>query len=239
MRRHVVALALAAAALEPDLAAAQDRDELQIWTALLGTAHTEPAPPGLAFWLDVHARRGSAGTVMIVRPAVGVQITEWLSLWGGYAWVPVFDDLTGGAVHEHRAWQQVILSHRFDEIGISMQSRTRFEQRFSEAGSDVGFRLREFVRVNWRPSPDFPMGVAVWDELFVGLNDTDWGAPGGIDQNRIFVGPFLQAASWARLEAGYLFVYLDRGTSDLYAHVLAVNLFVSPRPPPPPLPPAE
>ena len=40
-------------------------------------------------------------------------------------------------------------------------------------------------------------------------------------------------APWARLEAGYLFVYLDRGDNDLYAHVLAMNIFISPRPPPP------
>ena len=78
---------------------------------------------------------------------------------------------------------------------------------------------------------DFPVGVAVWDELFVGLTQPDWGAPQGIDQNRIFIGPFLQMAPWARFEAGYLFTYLDRGTNDLYAHVVAVNLFLSPRPP--------
>ncbi len=126
----------------------------------------------------------------------------------------------------------MIFQHGFD-FGLSLQSRTRFEQRFHRSGGDVGFRLRQFVRANWRPSAKVPIGVAFWDEIFVGLNDTDWGAPSGIDQNRAFLGPFLQMTPWARLEAGYLFVYLDRA-SDLYAHVVAVNLFVSARPPPPP-----
>jgi len=227
------AIAVAVSALTSSAAApadAQDRDEFQLWAALLGTASTAPAPPDLAFWLDVHGRRGGGGTVVLVRPGVGVEITPWLSVWAGYAWIPTAVDATASATHEHRVWEQVILQHRLREVGIAFQSRTRFEQRFSETGDDVALRLREFVRFNWQPSPDFPMGLAIWDEIFIGLTENDWSAPQGIDQNRIFVGPFLAMAPWARLEAGYLFVYLDRGTTDLYAHVLAVNLFVSPRP---------
>lgn len=222
------AVALAMLAL-PASSAAQDRDEFQQWAAVLATAATQPAPPGLFFWVDVHARRGGSGTVTIVRPAVGVEITPWLNVLGGYAWIPTVTDATGDASHEHRVWEQVVLKHRFEELGLFAQSRTRFEQRFLEGDDDVALRLREFVRVNWQPSPDFPVGVAFWDELFVGLTEQAW-APQGIDQNRVFLGPFLQMAPWARLEAGYLFVYLDRGPADLYAHVLAVNLFVSPRP---------
>ena len=215
-------------------AAAQDREEVQLWSAILATASTTPAPPGLAFWLDVHARRGDPSTVALVRPGVGAEIFSWLSVWGGYAWIPNANDETGETTHEHRIWQQVVLSHGFDEPRVSIQSRTRFEQRFSDRGSDVGLRLRQFVRLNWSPVPDVPVGLALWDEIFVGLTETDWGAPTGVDQNRFFVGPFLALAGWARLEAGYLFAYLDRGASDLYAHVIAVNLFVSPRPPAPP-----
>ena len=235
-RRNGRAMARAAGALALLLltsagsAAAQTRDELQIWTAMLGTAHTEPAPPGLAFWLDVHLRRGEGGTVFIGRPAVGVQVTDWLSLWAGYAWVPVFSDDNGDTLHEHRAWQQVILQHRIAEAGLALQSRTRFEQRFVAGASDPGLRLRHFARLGWQPSADVPLGLAVWDELFLGLGETSWGQPGGIDQNRIFVGPFLRMNRWVRFEAGYLFVYLDRGDRDLRAHVRAVNLFLTPRP---------
>lgn len=232
--RGALALIVALAASASATARAQDRDELQLWSAILATASTAPAPPDFALWLDVHARRGAAGTVVIARPGVGVEIFDWLSVWAGYGWVPVFDDASGGVVHEHRLWQQAILQHGFRELGLSLQSRTRVEQRFSEAGGDVGVRLRQFWRVNWQPSPEVPIGLAVWDELFVGFNDTDWGAPSGVDQNRVFVGPFLAMAPWARLEAGYLFAYLDRGASDLYAHVVAVNLFVFPRVPAPP-----
>lgn len=231
----VLWIVLAGAPVAP--AAAQDREELQIWAALLSTfdLHEDRKVPSL--WLDVHARRGGAGTVHILRPGVGWRVADFLSLWVGYGWVPVFTD-GAGTVHEHRIWEQVILQHRTPSR-IALQSRTRLEQRFSTAGDDLGWRVREFLRFAWQPSPDVPLGGVMWDELFLGLGDTDWGAPGGFDQNRLFLGMFLKAAPWARFEAGYLSVYVRRATGDLLAHVLAVNLFINAGPPaPPPEPPA-
>lgn len=218
-------LALALGASAP--ATAQTTDEFQLWAALLATGSFQRSTPRFAYWLDVHGRRGADGTVVIVRPGVGLEVNAWLSLWAGYAWVPVFTD-GAGSVSEHRLWQQAVLQHAFAS-GVSVQARTRFEQRFSEAGDDVGFRIRQFVRVNWQPDAAVPLGVALWDEVFVGLNDVDWGPRAGFDQNRLFVGPFLALSPWARLEAGYLFVYLAREPANRIAHTLAINLFVSAR----------
>lgn len=209
----------------------QDRQDFQGWSALLANGATHAEAPAMRFWTDLHARRGGTNTVVIVRPGLGVDVNAWLTFWAGYAWVPVFDDAARERTDEHRIWEQMTLTYRTaPELGFTMQSRTRVEQRFSEAGSDIGHRLRQFVRFNWQPLPELPLGLALWDELFVGMNRTDWGAPSGIDQNRIFVGPFLRMAPWARLEAGYLFVYVDRDP-DLYTRALAVNLFTSFRPP--------
>ena len=225
-RSFALVLALGSSTLGSSTAHAQDQSEFQLWGALLSTAHVSSNTPRLAFWLDIHARRGEAGTVHIFRPGVGLVVNDWLSLWAGYAWVPVFTD-GAGRRDEHRLWQQVILGTKAWDF--TFQSRTRFEQRFAEGGDEVGFRIREFVRVNWQPNERNPLGIAIWDELFLGFNDTDWGAPAGFDQNRLFVGPFLQAAPWARLEIGYLFVYLDR-MPNVRAHVLAINLFINAKP---------
>ncbi|MFT5358036.1 MAG: hypothetical protein ACI9KE_005273 [Polyangiales bacterium] len=224
--RLCVLAAVALSAFVAPSANAQSDDEFQLWSALLGSAAFQPETPRVSLWFDLHARRGEAGTVLIVRPGIGLAVTDWLSLWVGYAWVPVFTD-GAGSRSEHRLWQQAILTRSIG--GWTLQARTRFEQRFSEAGDVVGFRLRQFVRANWQPT-SAPVGVAVWDELFLGLNDTDWGAPAGFDQNRLFIGPFLQMTPWARLEAGYLFVYLRREPVDRIAHTLAINFFVSLRP---------
>ncbi len=214
-------------------ARAQVPQTYQQWTALLSTATPSASTPGVALWLDVHARRGAGSTVGLFRPGVGVTLAPWVSLWAGYAWIPTFVDGPGDTVHEHRIWQQLVLRHRIAAWGISLQSRTRLEQRFSTAGDETGWRMRHFARVGWRPHPEHPLGLVLWDEVFVGLGTTDWGAPSGLDQNRLFLGPFLQMAPSARLEGGYLFVHLEREGAR-QAHVLAVNLFLSLRPDPPP-----
>lgn len=231
-----VAALVASVSVLPGTAHAQGRDEYQQWAALFVNGRLDPTTPRLNLWFDAHARRRGNGTLLIFRPAVGLDVAPWLSIYLGYAYVPLFTD-GQATLHEHRIWQQATLRHRFD-FGLAVQSRTRFEQRVSDAGGDVGLRLRQFVRANWQPKPDIPLGIAFWDELFIGLNDTDWGPAAGMDQNRVFLGPFLMMAPWVRLEAGYLFAYLDRGTTDLYAHTLAVNLFLFLAPPPPPPAPA-
>ena len=209
----------------PAVSQAQTRSEFQAWNAVLGTATLDrqgrPVRPRL--WLDIHGRRGETGTVLIFRPGFGLEIAEWLTVWAGYAWVPVIQDDDQGTTHEHRLWQQLTLKNKTD--GLAVQSRTRFEQRFSDMGSDAGFRIRQFVRVNWQPEDDVPVGLAVWDEVFIGFNDVDWGPRSGFDQNRLFVGAFSKVQNWARFEVGYLFTYLDREPSRIAAHVLAANFF--------------
>jgi len=227
MRRvsSVVALACGLCCFDASPAEAQRDGEFQIWNALLGTANTSPRTPRLKLWLDVHARRGDDDVVAIFRPGAGVQVSSWLTFWLGYAWVPVWTEAPDPPRNEHRFWQQVTLSFS-NEHGLSFQSRSRFEFRFVEDGDDIGFRFRQFVRLNYQPSTRSPLGIALWDELFLAFNDTDWGQQGGFDQNRLFVGPFFKATDWARFEAGYLFVALDRG-GIRYQHVLAVNLFLT------------
>lgn len=202
---------------------AETENEAQVWTALAGTARLGERSTGPALWLDLHLRRGDAGTVHISRPGVGWQLSSWLSVWAGYGWIPVLLD-ESDTIHEHRLWQQVILAHKPTQR-LSLQSRTRFEQRFVGSGDDAGFRVREFVRVGYVFAGDF--GLVAWDELFLGLNEPDWGAPDGLDQNRLFVGGSVQIREEMRLEMGYLSVFLDRGDADILAHVLATNLFLS------------
>lgn len=198
--------------------------EGQVWTAFLSTAKPAGDTSELRLWLDLHLRRAAGGLVHIARPAVGWSFSPSLSAWAGYAWVPVVPD-EADTVNEHRAWQQIIVKHGF--ANWSLQSRTRFEQRFSGAGDDVGLRVREFVRASWTPGPAAGHGLVFWDEAFVGLNAPDWGAPRGLDQNRLFLGPFAAIGDTMRLEMGYLFLWLERDSGDTIAHVLATNLFAT------------
>lgn len=217
------ALAIALCAATP--ARAQTREDFQIWTAAFVTGQLLPDTPSPSLWLDVQPRRGDAGTVLIVRPGVGAILAPWISVWAGYAWVPVFTDATGGVAHEHRIWEQVILQFRTD-FGLSFQSRTRLEQRFSDQGGDVASRLRQFVRFEWQPDPAFPLGIVVTDEIFFGFYDTDWPTQTGFDQNRLYAALAVHTLDeLLRIEAGYMLVYLERSPLDAIQHALSVNAF--------------
>ena len=151
-------------------------------------------------------------------------IRPWVTVWLGYAWIAEFNDATGARSDEHRIWEQLTLDYRAP--GILLQSRTRVEQRFRE--SAVAHRFRQAARFNFQPRESLPLGLVVWDELFLGMTGTSW-AEKGFDQNRLFVGPAVFAFDGVfRVEAGYQFNYLSR-TPNRIEHVLAVNLFVNVR----------
>ena len=200
--------------------------DFQNWSAVAATGQLRTEAPSERAWFDAHARRGDAGTTVILRPGVGYTFAPWITAWVGYAWIPAFSDTSNERVDEHRLWQQLTLQETVAQGRILLQSRTRLEQRFHESTSSVGFRVREFVRFNYRPQATANVGLAIWDELFIGLNNPGF-AVKGYDQNRLFVGPALYTPYGVRVEAGYLFVHLNRSPENQLQHVAAVNLFVA------------
>jgi hypothetical protein len=139
--------------------------------------------------------------------------------------VPEWFDATGQRTDEQRVWEQLIFDYRSKQ-GLWFQSRSRFEQRFSNAGSGTAHRFREMVRLTYRPKKSVPVGIAFWDELFVGIQGASW-AEQGFDQNRVFLGVAIYAfEKLFRIEVGYLNVYLSRQPNRL-THVLGFNFLVS------------
>jgi hypothetical protein len=214
---------IAALALVPQRACAQTDEEFGIWAGLFVTGQVRAKAPSLTSWFDAQGRREANGSTVILRPGIGYQIRPWMSVWLGYAWVSVFDDATGTRAHENRIWEQLTLDYR-NIPGFLFQSRTRFEQRF--AYGDIGHRYRQVARFNYQPKSSFPLGVVLWDEVFIGMGGSvRW--TDGFDQNRLFVGPAVFAFDGMfRAEVGYQFVYLSREVNRS-VHLLVINLFVS------------
>jgi hypothetical protein len=209
----------------PSTARAQTTQRFEVWYSMPMTADIGDDVPGLQLWLDEHVRRGPDQTVHITRPGIGLRILDWMIVYLGYAWVPTFIDEPQTVRHEHRIWEQLIMN--WSPIGeIAIQSRTRFEQRFSDSGDDVALRLRQFVRLLWKPEQTSPLAFVVWDEIFVGLTDSDWGPVIGYDQNRLFGGPALSIEDIARIEVGYMFNHLRREPINVIGHVLYTQLLV-------------
>jgi len=204
------------------------------WLSAGGSGSLEAVSPKfsrLLWWFDFQARffqntNGLGQTV--VRPALGWSLTENTSVWLGYGWIRDYP-AKRSTIDENRIWQQFLWNGVFGRW--SLQSRTRLEQRFVETGSDVGWRLRQFVKVLYPLLASERLRFAAYDEVFVALNSTDWGAHAGFDQNRLFLGfnvP-IDAARQIQAEFGYLNRYASRpallpGRMD---HIGVVNLIFS------------
>jgi Protein of unknown function (DUF2490) len=164
----------------------------------------------------------------LVRPGIGYNVTDNATLWAGYAWIRTSPEAAED-FDEHRAWQQLTWSEQLHATKFDL--RSRLEERFVETGADTGWRFRQLAAAR-RPLPgDSRFTFVLWDEVFFHLNDTDWGADAGFDQNRAFVGLGWKPDSdstW-RVEVGYLHQFIDRPTNDdLSNHLLSVNFFYSP-----------
>ena len=80
--------------------------EQQTWLAL-ATNGSLQEESRWRYWFDGHARSRDDTDglgVSIIRPGIGWQANDWLTLWGGYARVVARRD--GPDVEEHRIWQQ-------------------------------------------------------------------------------------------------------------------------------------
>jgi hypothetical protein len=223
-------LLLAALGIASFTARAGTDDDGGLWLAAFGQgALGTPAADGRGFrwWLDLHARWRDGGSDLdttIIRPAVGYTLTPRVTLLAGYAYV-VTHPADAGAAEEHRPWQQ--LTWMIPLGTVTLASRTRLEQRFVEAGSEAGWRLRQFVRVTK------PVGArsyaTAYDEAFFELNDTGWGQRAGLRQNRAFAGLgwFIDAHRKTAVEIGYLNQWIDRPGDDGLNHILSINLFIN------------
>lgn len=204
-----------------------DTSDFQAWSALAlsGTPSDESR---FLLWFDGHARfRDDAGRlgVSIIRPGIGWRVSESLDLWLGYARVVA---RAGGApdVEEDRVWQQA--TYPISAVwGGKLSGRSRLEQRFRDSQDDTGWRIRQFLR--WeKPLASEGLSVVLWDELFVDLNNTNWGQDTGFGQNRLFAGLARRWSQGMRAEIGYLHNAINTaGPNNASNHNLSASLFIS------------
>jgi hypothetical protein len=210
---------------------AQTIDDVGQWTALFTQDRFSP-DSRLKWWFDGHYRMfedNDGFGQSIIRPGIGLDVCENSALWAGYGWIRT-SPIAGADIDEHRIWQQWTWSRTNDPFKIA--ARTRFEQRFIESSDDAGLRIRQFVRAQKNIGACSRRTFVVWDELFIALNDTDWGQRSGFDQNRLFVGFGFKshhASAW-RMEIGYMHQAVNQlGPVDRSNHLLALNFFRSPQ----------
>lgn len=211
------------------LARGADEDG-QLWNAVTATGRFQEGGR-TRHWLEAQARFGEDATRLgqtLLRAGLGIDATPGASAWLGYA--HIHTEPAGAARNrtEHRLWQQWLWSPRRSLLGFEVLSRSRLEQRRLEDFDDTGWRARQFLRLARPLDGQRRWSLVLWDELFVHLDDTDWGADRGLDQNRAFAGLARQLGPALRLEAGYLNQYTRRAErADALGHTLSLALFVT------------
>lgn len=148
---------------------------------------------------------------LIVRPAVGCQISPAWSLWLGYAYVPNFDPFRD----EHRVFQQLL--HTTHVGPLKMVNRSRLEARMVDDAGQPSMRIRHQVWLGY-PLPRWPAwSLVAAVEPFIHLNTVRDGPVAGFDQNRLYLGLSRQIGKHLRLEVDYLsqFVLGHDGREDV------------------------
>lgn len=159
---------------------------------------------------------------LLLRSFVAYRISDTVNLGGGYAYI--LTDPEGPAeFNEHRFYQE--LNIRLIEHGrLTLDSRTRLEQRTFEEDDETAWRLRNFVQLKV-PITEHNKLVA-YTEPFIALNETDRQRD-GIGAWRNFVGVSFPVAKGIDLVPGYLNQHVFRVGEDRSDHVANVNLFFS------------
>lgn len=222
----LIRLLAAAAMLAAVPAAGQTTEDAQFWLNV--TAMGRVSENGPLYFMEIQPRlSGGAKTeAVLLRPAIGVQVTPRLSIYQGYARIllPVEGPGDRG---ENRSFQQI--SWNAGRVGpVDFSTRTRFEQRWLSNGDDTGFRFRQMLRFRLPLRADRKgIGLLGWSETFVAFNDTDWGARSGFDQQRTFAGFELPVGGRSTVEAGYLNHYVDQGNGAARMnHVASLTIFI-------------
>lgn len=212
--------------VQPGRGAAQQADA-QAWGLVTATVPVGEAGRWFAY-LEAQGRLGDDASRferILLRPALGRQLSPQVGVFVGYAWTPTFMDAAYASVFrgEHRAWQQAVITHR--TAGLSWQHRIRQEQRWLEGAAGASHRTRYLLRGS-RGLGSGGIGITGYHELFVTWNDVDRGPQAGFDRNRWFAGPYLVRGP-VRYEAGYLGEYGRRfgdGSRVLHAALVSASV---------------
>jgi hypothetical protein len=208
-------------------------EDVGIW---MGAFANGALPPRLnntqhawRLWTDVQVRIGDDASRFsqgILRPGIGYVLGGGWTIWAGYAYIKTEPPYATATTTEQRIWEQASWGGAVGRTALS--SRTRLEQRFVSTGVETGWRLRELVKVTQPWGSASIWSAVVYDEYFVNLNSTDFGATAGSDRNRFFIGPGIKLSNAAVVEVGYLNQYTF-GTNgpDKNDHVFSASLFWS------------
>lgn len=159
---------------------------------------------------------------LLLRTLVGYRLNNDVSIGGGYAYI-LTDPVGPVEVNEHRFYQELNV-RLINSGGVTLDSRTRLEQRTFEEGSGTFWRFRNFLQLRV-PISENNKFVA-YTEPFIELNETNF-QRGGLSVWRNFAGVSIPLADGIEVVPGYLNQTVFRDGENRMDHVANVNLFMN------------
>jgi hypothetical protein len=223
---------------------ATSKEDFRLWAPVFLTVSL---PNKFIAYMEVNTRIGDDVTnidQLLLRPAIGYQLTDNWSIWQGYAWVGNFNQkptpqIPSNFVGENRIWQQATYTRNFESF--KFMARTRMEERWIDHTSGTALRFRQMFKLTY-PLPMAPDWALVgFDEIFITLNSVDSydsvkngsskGPGAGIDQNRLFLGINKTFTSWLNVDLGYQNQMINNrileGNANLINHILMINFYIN------------
>lgn len=217
------AAATVLAALAMASPAQASEDDFNIW---LGQFATINASDSIYVRLEAQERfTDDADRLgqLLLRSLVAYRISQKVNLGVGYAYV-LTQPGDRIALNEHRFYQEVNVRLLQTEAGVTLDSRTRVEQRTFEERDGTAWRLRQFVQL--RVPISARNKLVAYTEPFIDLNQTSV-QRGGVSIWRNFAGVSIPLASKVEMVPGYLNQHVFRNGRDRSDHVANINLFVT------------
>lgn len=159
---------------------------------------------------------------LLLRSLAAYRINKKINLGAGYAFV-LTDPVGPVELNEHRIYQEFNI-RLIDQDGITLDSRSRLEQRTFEERGGVSVRFRNFVQL--RVPVREHNKLVLYTEHFIELNETSVQA-GGLSIWRNFIGVSAPLAKGVEIVPGYLNQYVFRPGEDRSDHVANVSVFLS------------
>lgn len=160
---------------------------------------------------------------LLLRSLVAYRVTDRLNIGAGYAYI--YTNPSGPAVtNEHRLYQELNFRLIETKAGLTLDSRSRLEQRMFEEGGETGWRYRLFLQL--RAPIAGGNKLVAYTEPFIGLNETRFNRS-GVGLWRNFVGVSIPIAKGAEIVPGYLNQYVVRNGPDRIDHIGSINVMIS------------
>ncbi len=173
---------------------------------------------------DIQGGNDGSIDTLLMRGALGYQITPNIGLYQGYGLIPTYDRKRV----EHRSFQELLASQSFNNA--KLVHRVRFEQRFLEGVDDTSLRVRYFGRFTY-PLTNIHdrLSLAVNEEVFIHVNDSDGGPQSGFNQNRLFLGINYRVSKMLAFDTGYQNQYINGqgGAADVMNHILFLGMLTN------------